>query len=147
MSKDESNWSWVEDENARLSRIKEIAENADSLATIHLRQLVRELIMAKAELERNPIGPVGDIIGEVWKNLKKPDGTILKELDETLEFEKAQLKNNTNAILEKVSVMKASQLYKVAEYLKNKTITEIRNLLFLEKLREARKAFDLHAQK
>ena len=71
----------------------------------------------------------------------------MKEMDETLEFEKAQLKNNTNAILEKVSVMKASQLYKVAEYLKNKTITEIRNLLFLEKLREARKAFDLHAQK
>ncbi len=153
MSKDESEQAWVEDASTILSRINEIAEKADSTATIHLRQLVRKLIKAKAKPKQNLIVEfVGEFVGNLWDNYLRnaPDTEfwrIAREADKKFtaetELEEAQLKNDTDAILEKVSVMKPSQLYKVAEDLKNKkTITEIRYLLASDKWAESSKAFD-----
>lgn len=84
-----------------------------------------------------------ELLGSFWEGILKgaqdnESMNIIRAEDSKIraktELQESQLKNDTYAIVEAVSAMKASQLYKVAEDLyRGKAIAEIRNLHVVRK--------------
>ena len=138
MSNKEIEQVWEQDAKTRLSRIKRIAEQADSMAEKQLRQQVTKLIKAKAEPEHDPVSELpGTVIKNFWEGCLEgaPDNEFTRRVKE--EYSKIKAKSalqenrlvyDTDDLLKAVSTMKAVQLYQIAKDLyAGKTIEEIRN--------------------